>query len=71
MAEMTYALVTAEEDGEVVYVDGKRVKVKYKKAGLKEHDLVTFKRSNQKTVIHQWPKVSVGQKVKKGDVLLE
>ena len=68
---MTYALVTAEEDGEVVYVDGKRIKVKYKKVGLKEYDLVTFKRSNQKTVIHQWPKVSVGQKVKKGDVLFE
>ena len=28
---MTYAVTRAEEDGEVVYVDGRRVKVKYKK----------------------------------------
>jgi DNA-directed RNA polymerase subunit beta len=32
---------------------------------------VTFKRSNQKTVIHQWPKVSTGDTVKKGDILIE
>jgi DNA-directed RNA polymerase subunit beta len=33
--------------------------------------LITFRRSNQKTVIHQRPKVSLGQKVKKGDILAE
>jgi DNA-directed RNA polymerase subunit beta len=33
--------------------------------------LITFKRSNQKTVLHQWPKVSAGDKVVKGDVLIE
>jgi DNA-directed RNA polymerase subunit beta len=31
IAARTYAVVTASEDGEVIYVDGKRVKVKYKK----------------------------------------
>ena len=31
IAPMTYAVVAAEEDGEVIYVDGKRVKVAYKK----------------------------------------
>jgi len=71
VAEMTYALTMAEEDGEVLYVDGKRVKVKYKKIGTKEYELITFKRSNQKTVLHQWPKVSAWDKVKKGDVLIE
>lgn len=31
IAEMTYAVVQADDDGEVIYVDGKRIKVKYKK----------------------------------------
>ncbi|USN54075.1 MAG: hypothetical protein H6765_05745 [Candidatus Peribacteria bacterium] len=31
IANMTYAVVRAEEEGEVIYVDGKRVKIKYKK----------------------------------------
>lgn len=71
IAEMTYALILAEEDGEVIYIDGNRVKVNYRKLWMKEYDIITFKRSNQKTVIHQWPRVSVWQKVKKWDVLVE
>jgi hypothetical protein len=30
MVKRTHAVILAEEDGEVVYVDGKRAKVKYK-----------------------------------------
>jgi len=48
----------AEDDGEIVYVDGKRIKIKYSK-GLKEYSLVTFKKSNQKTLIHQKAVVSL------------
>jgi len=70
IAAMTYAVIAAEEEGEVIYVDGKRVKVKYKK-WLKEHSLINFKRSNQKSIIHQVAKVSIGQKVKKWDILAE
>ena len=71
VAEMTYAVIKAEDEWEVIYVDGKRVKVKYKNLGTKEYELINFRRSNQKTVIHQWPKVEVGQKVKKWDILAE
>ena len=71
IAERTYAVKKAEEDGEVIYVDAKRIKVKYKKLWVKEYDLLNFKKSNQKTIIHQVPTVSLGQKVKKGDVLYE
>ncbi len=71
IAKMSYAVVLAEWDGEVIFVDGKRVKVKYKWWDIKEYDAVIFKRSNQKTVIHQTPKVSVWQKVAKGDILIE
>lgn len=70
IAAMTYAVIQAEEEGEVIYVDGKRIKVKYKK-GIKEYPLIIFKRSNQKTVINQRVKVSVGDKVKKGTILAE
>ncbi len=71
IAEMTYAVVKAEWEGEVVYVDAKTVKVKYKKWGTSVYEAITFKRSNQKTIIHQIPKVSIGQKVEKGTVLVE
>ncbi len=71
IAAMTYAVIKADGPGEVIYVDGKRVKVKYTKWGVREYDVINFKRSNQKTIIHQYPKVTLGQKVKKGDVLIE
>ncbi len=67
----THQIVSAEGEGEVIYVDGKRVRVKYKKWGTKEYELNIFKKSNQKTIIHQYPKVSLGQKVIEGDILIE
>ncbi len=66
----THAVVLAEDDGEVVYVDWNRVKVKYK-TWIKEYKLSTFKRSNAKTCINQRAKVSLAQKVSKWDVLAE
>ncbi len=70
IASMTYALIRAEEDGEVIYADGKRIKVKYKK-GTREYPLITFKRSNQKSIINQRTRVSIGDKVKAGQLLAE
>ncbi len=71
IAERTYAVKKAEEDGEVIQVDAKRIKIKYNKLWIKEYELLTFQKSNQKTIIHQIPKVSLWEKVKKGDILLE
>ncbi|UFX82529.1 DNA-directed RNA polymerase subunit beta [Candidatus Absconditicoccus praedator] len=71
IAEMTYAVIKAEGDGEVIYVDGKRIKVQYESGELKEYNLENFKKSNQKSVIHQHARVSLGEKVQKGDVLAE
>jgi len=70
IAARTYAVISASEEGEVIYVDGKRVKVKHKK-GIQEYSLINFKRSNQKSIISQRAKVSIGQKVKKGELLAE
>jgi DNA-directed RNA polymerase subunit beta len=70
VVRMTNAVVLAEDDGEVIYVDGKRIKVKYK-SGTKEYELITFLKSNHKTAITQVPRVSPNQKVKKGELLAE
>jgi DNA-directed RNA polymerase subunit beta len=67
---MTHAVITADASGEVIYVDGKRIKVKYK-SGVKEYQLINFARSNHKTSLHQVPRVSIGQKVTVGDILAE
>jgi DNA-directed RNA polymerase subunit beta len=43
----------------------------YKNGDKKIHMLKTFRRSNHDMIIHQKPLVSHGQKVKKGDVLVD
>jgi DNA-directed RNA polymerase subunit beta len=60
----------ADNAGEVSYVDSKQIVVNH---GAKKDDyqLDKFMRSNQGTIIHQRPIVSVGQKVKQGDVLAD
>jgi len=61
---MTHAVIKADGEGEIVYLDGKRIKVKYK-TGIKEYQLVVFVRSNSKSCMTQKPTVFLGQKVKK------
>ena len=63
-------VILAENDGEIAYVDAERIVVSH---GSKkdEYELNKFMRSNQGTIIHQTPSVSVGQKVKAGDVLAD
>ena len=58
-------VVIAENDGEVTYVDAEQIVVTH---GSKkdEYPLHKFMRSNQGTIIHQRPIVSVGDKVKAG-----
>ena len=63
-------MVLAEANGTVVSVDGTAVVVDY--AGRKRtHRLLKFERSNQDTSINQKPRVRVGQKVKRGDLLAD
>src|SRR5215211_4442304 len=63
-------VVIAENDGEVSVVDADQIVVTH---GSKrdEYPLHKFMRSNQGTLIHQRPIVSVGQKVKAGEVLAD
>jgi DNA-directed RNA polymerase subunit beta len=65
------ALIIADEDGIVEYVDASRIEIRTRSGDKKVYDLRTFRRSNQGTCWHQRPIVSKGQRVKKGDVLAD
>lgn len=59
------------EDGIVEYVDGHRVIVSNNEGGKHEYKLRKFKRSNSGTSINQIPIVKKGEKVEKGDILVD
>ncbi len=63
--------IFAEDDGEVLYSDANKISVKYKKNGLKEYSLISFYRSNDNASFTQKPVLGVGDKFKKGDVLVD
>ncbi|MTI40387.1 DNA-directed RNA polymerase subunit beta [Fulvivirga lutimaris] len=75
------ALVLAEGDGEVEFVDAKKVVVKYDMndddvlvnfdAESKEYELIKFRRTNQDTCINLTPIVKKGQRIVKGQPLVE
>ncbi|TML76184.1 MAG: DNA-directed RNA polymerase subunit beta [Actinobacteria bacterium] len=63
-------VLLAENAGTVSFVDAQRIVVEH---GSKkdEYPLHKFMRSNQGTIIHQKPRVSIGQSVKAGQVLAD
>ncbi|MEX2435122.1 MAG: DNA-directed RNA polymerase subunit beta [Balneolaceae bacterium] len=80
-AKDSRAIITAEGDGEVVYVSGNEIRIKYVRTeieqncyfdeGIKSYKLKKFERSNQDTTINQRPIVSVGDKVKEGEAIAD
>ncbi len=74
------AVVIAKRDGVVDFVDSERIIVKAdhqvdgtisREVTADIYSLVKFKRSNQNTCINQRPIVSVGERVKKGQVIAD
>ncbi|MEI2701340.1 MAG: DNA-directed RNA polymerase subunit beta [Baekduia sp.] len=63
-------LIIASGPGTVLYVDSQQIDVEYKD-GKQTYELLKFSRSNQGTLIHQKPRVKVGEKVKKGQLLAD
>ncbi len=64
----------ASRDGVVVKVDSSRIVVKVEEndnVDVDIYNLIKFKRSNQNTAINQRPVVSVGDFVRKGDVIAD
>ena len=63
-------LIIAEADGVITKADARTIAIKSGKTE-KTYDLINYTRSNQSTVIHQKPVVTVGDKVKEGDILAD
>lgn len=64
-------LIYAKEDGQVSYVDSKKVEIKDKKNKKHKYNLINFNRNLAFSVFHQRPVVELGQKIKKGDLLAD
>jgi len=62
-------VILAEEEGEVIFSDAREIVVKEKTGKARRYDLLSFLRTNAFTAIRQRPRVAVGDKVKKGDIL--
>src|SRR5690554_5842558 len=75
------AIITADDDGEVVYVGATEIRVRYNRTeeeqncyfdgGVKTYKLEKFTRTNQDTTANQRPIVKIGDKVKKGQAIAD
>lgn len=63
-------VVRAPEDGEITYADGEKVEFSGK-SGKEVYKVDSFQRTSQATAYTQRTKVVTGQKVKKGDLLVD
>ncbi|KKR50476.1 MAG: DNA-directed RNA polymerase subunit beta [Candidatus Curtissbacteria bacterium GW2011_GWA1_40_16] len=67
--------VRTPQDGEVIYVDSKKIIIKTKSASGKSEEVTIpiqkFARSPQSTCYSQRPRVTSGEKIKKGDIIID
>ncbi|UVD81920.1 DNA-directed RNA polymerase subunit beta [Mycoplasma iguanae] len=63
--------LVAKVDGEVVFVDSEKIKIKDAEGATKTYNLRLFEKSNQGTLISQRPIVKIGDKVKAGDLIVD
>lgn len=81
VASDSRVLINAEGDGEVEYVDANTITIKYERTDndrlvsfeedSKTYNLVKFRKTNQGTCINIKPTVTIGEKIKRGQVLCE
>ncbi|MEA3493523.1 MAG: DNA-directed RNA polymerase subunit beta [Candidatus Margulisiibacteriota bacterium] len=71
VARDSRTLVKADNSGKVVKVDANEIVVQRSNKKKDIYKLMTFSRSNQDTLVHQRPRVSVGETVKSGDMLAD
>ncbi len=63
--------VLAEEDSTVEYVDAQRVSLKGKSGKKYDYELERFMRTNKDIIFDQKPRVELGEKIKKGSVVID
>ncbi len=68
-ARDTGRMLVADEPGEVLEADAQHIVVKGKSGKKKEYELTQFQRTNDFSAFYHRCAVTVGQKVKRGDVL--
>jgi DNA-directed RNA polymerase subunit beta len=64
-------VILAEENCTIKEVDARHIVTKDTKGSEREYKLINFVMTNDATCYHQRPTVSVGEKMKKGDVLAD
>ncbi|GMU74153.1 MAG: DNA-directed RNA polymerase subunit beta [Candidatus Campbellbacteria bacterium] len=64
-------LLYAKEAGEVTYVDARKIIIKNGKGKNDEYHLINYSRTNGFTAFHQRPTVSLGQHMKRGELLAD
>ena len=65
------AVICAKEDGKVLFADSEEIIIKTKSGENRKYLPVKFMQSNMDTCFNQNVVINVGDKVKKGDVLIE
>ena len=71
VAKDSGSAVLAKEDGVVEKVDADRIIIKGDSGRRHEHKLIKFARSNQSTCINQRPIVREGERVSRGDIIVD
>ncbi|MBR0365299.1 MAG: DNA-directed RNA polymerase subunit beta, partial [Clostridia bacterium] len=71
VAKDSGSAVLAKEDGVVEKVDADRIVILGDSGTRHEHKLIKFTRSNQSTCINQHPIVKAGERVSRGDIIVD
>lgn len=72
IANFSAGNIRAKKDGQVVFVDSTKIKVKTKDSDeIITYNLKQFEKSNQGTLIHQTPIVKINDEIKENDILTD
>lgn len=71
VARDTGRVIYAAESGEVIEADARHIVVKNKEGKKREYKLTTFERTNDFSAFYHRPAVTVGDTVKRGDLLAD